>query len=174
MPLTASARAPGSSDVAEAVAQIRDASADLRKLSQNWSEYAVINAEGRAGDNTVGARRILGGVAPQAGSAAIEMAKATPLYRIDGAFNAVRKYAIDADDGSWGSNLDLDTFEDIGERLLFAIQKADGDFYSVVFAAKGTTQLTNIYRETKKQVDQGIIDFDKMLDLLKIAGAPGF
>ena len=55
------------------------------------------------------ARRVLGGVAPQRGDAAIEVAKQTPLYRIDGAFAAVRKAALNTDDG-WGAALDVEEF----------------------------------------------------------------
>ena len=43
--------------------QIVDASAALKKLRAEWSTYAVIDAEGRAG-NIDAARKILGGVAP--------------------------------------------------------------------------------------------------------------
>jgi hypothetical protein len=62
----------------EAVEQIRDASVALRGLQRDWAKYAIIDAEGRAG-NIDAARRILGGVAPQSGAAAIEVAKKTPL-----------------------------------------------------------------------------------------------
>ena len=65
-----SARTPGSEDVDEALAQIKDAAVELRKLQQNWASFAVIDAEGRAGNNVDAARRILGGVAPQRGEAA--------------------------------------------------------------------------------------------------------
>ena len=51
----------------------------------------------------------MGGVAPQRGEAAIEVAKVTPLYRIDGAFAAVRKAALKSDDG-WGAALDVEEF----------------------------------------------------------------
>lgn len=171
------ARTPGSNDLAEAVQQIRDASEDLRKLQRNWEKYAVIDKEGRSvGDATVLARRILGGVAPLAGTTAIEVAKATPLYRIDGAFNVVRKATIagwDAEVNTWVGNLDLPEFEEIAERIQFQLQKADGDFYSVQFASKGTTQISGIFKEAKAQVDQGIGDFETIIQLLKDAGAPG-
>ena len=168
------ARVPGSADITEAVQQIRDAAQDLRKLQQDWGIYATIDSEGRAGNNTAGARRILGGIAPQAGQAAIEVAKVTPLYRIDGAFSAIRKAAIDSDDvNSWGYRLDLTSFEEIAERVLFEIQKADGDFYGVSFASKGTTQINGIYTEAKAQVDRGALDLEEMIKLLKNAGAPG-
>ena len=72
----AAARTPGSEDVLEAIIQIKDAAAALRKLRSEWDQYAVIDGEGRAG-NIDAARRILGGVAPQRGDAAIEVAKAT-------------------------------------------------------------------------------------------------
>lgn len=75
---SAKARTPGSSDLQEAVEQIRDAAVALKGLQQDWSKYAIIDAEGRAG-NIDAARRILGGVAPQRGAAAIEVAKKTPL-----------------------------------------------------------------------------------------------
>ena len=64
-------------------------------------------------------------------------------------------------------------FEEVAERILFQLQKADGDFYSVQFASKGTKQITGIYKEAKEQVDQGVVDFGRMLALLKEAGAPG-
>lgn len=165
------ARAPGSTDVVEAVQQIRDAALDLRKLENDWSLYSVIDDEGRAG-STDGARRILGGIAPQAGSAAIEAAKRTPLYRIDVAFVTVRKAALE-DGNDWTDNLDLDRFEELADRILYQVQKADGNFYGVLFAAKGTKMINDIYVETKKLIEQGIKDLDEMLSLLKDAGAPG-
>jgi hypothetical protein len=166
------ARTPGSSDVNEAVEQIRDAAVELRRLQRDWATYAVIDAEGRAG-NIDAARRILGGVAPQRGEAAIEVARRTPLYRIDGAFNAVREAAIDAGAGAWPAALDLDVFDEAGERILFSLQKTDGDFYGVVFASKGSSMLTGIYKEAKGQVDRSADDFDLILRLLREAGAPG-
>jgi hypothetical protein len=168
------ARAPGSKDVAEAVEQIRDASEALRQLQHDWDQYALIDKEGRAvTDATVIARRILGGVTPLTGDGAIQMAKATPLYRIDGAFTAIRKASLDDDsDSSWAANLDLESFDEIAERIVFQVQKADGDLYSVQFAAKGTTQISGIYKEAKGQVDQGVVDSASLLLLLKDAGAP--
>jgi len=166
------ARTPGSSDVNEAVEQIRDASVELRRLQRDWATYAVIDAEGRAG-NIDAARRILGGVAPQRGEAAIEMARRTPLYRIDGAFNAVRKAAIDASAGAWLAAIDLDVFDEACERILFSLQKTDGDFYGVVFASKGSNMLAGIYKEARVQVDRSADDFDLILRLLREAGAPG-
>ena len=176
VPQVAAARAPGSTDTVEAVRQIQDAAVDLRRLQRDFYSYAVVNDEGRAvTDATVGARRILGGVAPLAGTSAIEVAKVTPLYRIDGAFNVIRKACIEGTDGDvWTDNLDLGAYEELVERILFQLQKADGDFYSVQFAAKGTKQISGIYKEAKEQVDQGVIDFDKILSLLEEANAPGF
>jgi hypothetical protein len=173
-PQAAWARAPGSKDIAEAVEQIRDASEALRQLQHDWDQYALIDKEGRAvTDATVIARRILGGVTPLAGDGAIQMAKATPLYRIDGAFTAIRKASLDDDsDSSWAANLDLESFDEIAERIVFQVQKADGDLYSVQFAAKGTTQISGIYKEAKVQVDQGVVDSAALLLLLKDAGAP--
>lgn len=168
------ARAPGSKDITEAIQQIQDASVDLQKLQRDFDKYAVIDNEGRAvTDATVGARRILGGVAPLAGDSAIEVAKATPLYRIDGAFNLIRKACLEGDDDSWGPGLDLVTFEEIAERILFELQKADGDFYSVQFASKGTKQIRGIFNEAKIQIDRGVVDFDAMLSLLAGSKAPG-
>uniref|UniRef100_A0A7S1VY35 Imelysin-like domain-containing protein n=1 Tax=Ditylum brightwellii TaxID=49249 RepID=A0A7S1VY35_9STRA len=166
------ARTPGSKDVTEAIHQIQDAAHDLQKLQKAWSQYATIDAEGRAG-STDGARRILGGIAPQSGVAAIEVAKSTPLYRIDGAFTLIRNEALGASDESWTVALDLLTFDELADRILFAIQKADGDFYSVLFASKGTKQISGIFSEAKGQIDQAILDFEKMIVLLKDAGAPG-
>lgn len=172
-PKAAFARAPGSRDLFEAVEQIRDAARDLRKLQDDWALYSVIDDEGRAG-STDGARRVLGGIAPQAGTAAIEAAKKTPLYRIDVAFVTVRKAALEGDEEEWAAaNLDLDRFEDLAERILYEIQKADGNFYSVLFAAKGTAMIRDIFVETRSLIKQGISDFDQMLGLLKEAGAPG-
>ena len=169
----AHARAPGSQDIPEAVRQIGDAAVDLKALQRDFDKYAVVDAEGRAvTDATVGARRILGGVAPLSGTAAIQVAQMTPLYRIDGAFNVIRKAALEGG-GDWGDGLDLLAFEEVAERILFQLQKADGDFYSVQFASKGTTQITGIYKEAKEQVDQGVVDFDRILLLLKEADAPG-
>ena len=44
----------------------------------------------------------LGGVPPQRGEVARLAAEATPLYRVDGAFAAIRKFALSAEDG-WGA-----------------------------------------------------------------------
>jgi hypothetical protein len=130
-PPPAKARAPGSKDIAESVTQIQDAVVALQALLQNWDQYATIDAEGRAG-STDAARRILGGIAPQAGRTAIEVAQKTPLYRMDGAFHAIRQQAaaLEEEDSSWLGALDLPRFEELVERILFALQKADGDFYS--------------------------------------------
>ena len=114
-----SARTPGSTDVTEAVEQIRDGSDALRGLAKEWATYACIDGEGRA-CNIDAARKILGGVAPQRGDAAIEVAKSTPLYRIDGAFAAVRTYALNAGDGSWGSALDVEAFVETAEDIVMA------------------------------------------------------
>lgn len=174
-PQRAHARAPGSKDVSEAVQQIRDAAIDLRKLERDWDQYSLIDNEGRAvTDATVIARRVLGGVAPLAGASAIDVAKVTPLYRIDGAFNVIRKAYIESEsDSGWTTTLDLELFEELVERILFQVQKADGDLYSVAFASKGTTQISGIYKEAKGQIDQGIVDLEKMISLLTDAGAPG-
>jgi hypothetical protein len=175
IPQIAQARAPGSKDLSEAVQQIRDASIDLRKLERDWDQFALIDQEGRAvTDATVVARRVLGGVAPLAGASAIEVAKSTPLYRIDGAFNVIRKACLESEsDSDWSSTLDQEAFEELAERILFQVQKADGDLYSVAFASKGTTQISGIYKEAKGQIDQGIVDLEKMIRLLSNAGAPG-
>lgn len=173
LPFTANARAPGSKDVSEAVTQIQDAAQDLRKLQSEWNLYTVIDQEGRTG-STDGARRILGGIAPQAGSAAIAVAKKTPLYRIDVAFKTVRNAALEGDETTaWASSLDLEKFEELADRILYETQKADGNFYSVLFAAKGTKMIQDIFEETRLLVKQGITDLDEMLVLLKDAGAPG-
>ena len=131
-PRRAVARAPGSEDVDEAIAQVKDAATALRVLRKDWEKYAVIDAEGRAG-NIDAARRVLGGVTPQRGAALAAAAEATPLYRIDGAFAALRKAALNAADGTWGSRLDLEAFVERGEDIVFALKKADDSFYSVVF-----------------------------------------
>lgn len=122
------ARTPGSSDVSEAIEQIRDARAALRGLQKGWSTYACIDGEGRA-CNIDSARKILGGVAPQRGDAAIAVAKETPLYRIDGAIAAVRNFALNAPEGSWGTALDIERFVDKGDEITFALKKADDSFY---------------------------------------------
>lgn len=67
VPAAALARTPGSDDVGEAIQQIRDADAALRRLQREWSTYACIDKEGRA-CNIDAARKILGGVAPQRGT----------------------------------------------------------------------------------------------------------
>jgi len=174
LPQSVSAREPGSTDLTETVGQIRDASGDLRTLEKNWSEYATINGEGRAG-STDGARRILGGIAPQAGAAAIETAAKTPLYRIDVAFVTVRKAVLSDDGGgeAWTSKLDLDKFEELADRIIYETKKADGNFYSVLFAQKGTKMINDIFDETRNLVRQGILDLDEMATLLDNAGAPG-
>lgn len=167
------ARAPGSKDVLASIEQIQEAAKDLRRLETNFeSDYAMIDAEGRA-QSTDGARRILGGIAPQAGSAAIDAAKNTPLYRIDVAFVTVRKTVLDGSDNEWTQDLDLDRFEELADRIVYNVQKADGNFYSVLFAMKGTSMIQDIFKETKKLVQQGIVDLEEMIQLLKTAGAPG-
>ena len=108
LPRRTSARAPGSEDVDEALAQIRDAAVALKQLRRDWSAYALIDDEGRAGDVNP-ARRILGGVAPQRGQEAFDVAIATPLYRCDKAFDAVRKAALNADSG-WLASFDIEDF----------------------------------------------------------------
>ena len=55
--------------------------------------------------------------------AAIEVAKLTPLYRIDGAFKAVRTYSLNAPDDSWGAKLDVEAFVEKGEDICFALKK---------------------------------------------------
>ena len=165
------ARTPGSEDVGEAVEQIKDGRAALVQLQQDWSTYACIDKEGRA-CNIDAARKILGGVAPQRGDAAIEVAKQTPLYRIDGAFAAVRKYSLNAADGDWGSALDIEAFVEKGEDIVFALKKTDDSFYGVVFAAKGSTMLENIYKEAKTAVDKSVSDFDEILALLRASKCP--
>ena len=169
---SAFARTPGSEDPVEAVEQIRDASLALKKLRNEWTTYAVIDAEGRAG-NIDAARKILGGVGPQRGEAAIAVAKATPLYRVDGAFAAVRKAALDAEDGSWPAEIDVENLVELGEKIAFDLQKADNDFYGVVFASKGTAQLAKIYEEAGACVDRSIANFEEVLTILRKAKAPG-
>ena len=51
--------------------------------------------------------------------------------------------------------------------------QADDSFYSVVFASKGSTQLTGLYREARGSVDRALTDFDSVLVYLREAGAPG-
>jgi len=172
VPAAALARTPGSDDVGEAIQQIRDADAALRRLQREWSTYACIDKEGRA-CNIDAARKILGGVAPQRGDAAIAVAKETPLYRIDGAFAAVRKFALSADGDSWGGALDVTEFVERGEEVVFALKKVDDSFYGVVFASKGTTQLERLYAEAKQSVDRTVADLDFMLQMLREVQAPG-
>ncbi len=177
-PLTASARAPGSKDICASILQIRDASTSLQTLLQpsNWDQYTVVDGEGRAG-STDGARRILGGIAPQGGSRAIDVAKNTPLYRIDVAFVTVRKYVLEGgsdndDDRSWTDSLDLERFEELADRVVYNVSKSDGNFYSVLFAMKGGKMIEDIFVETRGLVEQGVGDLDEMIGLLKSAGAP--
>eukprot|EP00980_Cylindrotheca_fusiformis_P029861 scaffold23975_cov132-Cylindrotheca_fusiformis.AAC.2 len=169
----ATARVPGSKDVVASIQQIQDAAKDLKLLEDNYStEYAVIDAEGRA-ESTDAARRLLGGIAPQAGTAAMDAAQNTPLYRIDVAFVTVRKTVLDDDEMEWTQKLDLDRFEELADRIIYATQKADGNFYSVLFAMKGTTMIEDIFKETKQLIHQSIVDLEEMIQLLKDAGAPG-
>ncbi|CAJ1954154.1 unnamed protein product [Cylindrotheca closterium] len=176
-PDSSSARAPGSNDVGASIQQIQDGALSLKMLLNNWSDYASIDSEGRA-RSTDGARRILGGIAPQAGAAAIDAAKNTPLYRIDVAFVTVRKAVLEGSnkndpDTAWRDKFDLERFEELADRVIYGTQKADGNFYSVLFAMKGTTMIADIFVETKKLVQQGIDDLDSMASLLREAGAPG-
>ena len=170
-PTAAQSRTPGSTDLQEALQQIRDGRAALRDLQRDWKTYACIDDEGRACNIDV-ARKILGGVAPQRGDAAIEVAKKTPLYRIDGAFTAVRKAALVADEDSWVRKLDLETFVDKAEEIVFALKKTDDSFYSVVFASKGSSMLEKIYGEAKQSVDRALDDMSQILALMEQAGAP--
>ena len=172
LPRRACARAPGSEDVGEALAQIRDAAVALKSLRRDWASYALIDAEGRAGDVNP-ARRILGGVAPQRGQEAFDVAIATPLYRCDKAFDAVRKAALNADSGSWLTSFDIEDFVERSDDIARALKKADDAFYSVTFASKGSGQLTAIYDDAKAGVDLALREFDAILGLLAIAGAPG-
>ena len=172
LPRRACARAPGSEDVDEALAQIRDAAVALKSLRRDWASYALIDAEGRAGDVNP-ARRILGGVAPQRGQEAYDVAIATPLYRCDKAFDAVRKAALNADSGSWLTSFDIEDFVERSDDIARALKKADDAFYSVTFASKGSGQLTAIYDDAKAGVDLALREFDAVLGLLNSAGAPG-
>ena len=172
LPRRACARAPGSEDVDEALAQIRDAAVALKALRRDWASYALIDAEGRAGDVNP-ARRILGGVAPQRGQEAFDVAIATPLYRCDKAFDAVRKAALNADSGSWLTSFDIEDFVERSDDVARALKKADDAFYSVTFASKGSGQLTAIYDDAKAGVDLALREFDAVLGLLDRAGAPG-
>ena len=171
LPRRACARAPGSEDVDEALAQIRDAAVALKALRRDWTSYALIDAEGRAGDVNP-ARRILGGVAPQRGQEAFDVAIATPLYRCDKAFDAVRKAALNADSG-WLTSFDIEDFVERSDDIARALKKADDAFYSVTFASKGSGQLTAIYDDAKAGVDLALREFDAVLGLLARAGAPG-
>jgi hypothetical protein len=172
--LVAHARAPGSTDVRASVQQVLDARSQLKSsLLDHWSDYASIDDEGRA-RSTDDARRVLGGITPQAGSAAIDAAQNTPLYRLDVAFVSIRKAVLDGDDGTWTDHVDLDRFEELADRITYAVSKADGNFYSVLFAMKGTTMIKDIFVETKTLIQQTIVDLDAMIALLRDAGAPGF
>ena len=171
-PPRARAREPGSEDVDEALAQIRDAAVALKSLRRDWASYALIDAEGRAGDVNP-ARRIFGGVAPQRGQEAYDVAIATPLYRCDKAFDAVRKAALNADSGSWLTSFDIEDFVERSDDISRALKKADDAFYSVTFASKGSGQLTAIYDDAKAGVDLALREFDAVLGLLASAGAPG-
>ena len=104
--------------------------------------------------------------------AAIAVAKVTPLYRIDGAFAAVRKGALNAPEDSWAADLDIEAFVEAGETVVFALKKADDTFYGVVFASKGSSQLQKLYDEARASVDAGIAGFDEALRLLRSARAP--
>eukprot|EP00547_Thalassionema_nitzschioides_P008085 CAMPEP_0194224056 /NCGR_PEP_ID=MMETSP0156-20130528/36560_1 /TAXON_ID=33649 /ORGANISM="Thalassionema nitzschioides, Strain L26-B" /LENGTH=214 /DNA_ID=CAMNT_0038955443 /DNA_START=20 /DNA_END=661 /DNA_ORIENTATION=+ len=164
------ARTPGSKDLSASIEQIQNAVSDLKQLEKDWSMYAIIDAEGRAG-STDGARRILGGIAPQAGSEAIDAAKKTPLYRIDIAFVTVRKAVLEDNNSSgWTTTFDLERYEELADRIIYETQKADGNFYGVLFAAKGTKMINDIFLETKSLVKQGIVDLEEMVLLLKDAG----
>lgn len=166
----ATARVPGSENVGEAVEQIIAGRESLVKLQKEWATYACVDKEGRA-CNIDAARKILGGVAPQRGEAAIEVAKVTPLYRIDNAFAAVRKFSLNDEDG-WGSKLDVEAFVEKSDDVVFALKKTDDSFYGVVFASKGSTMIEGIYAEAKKAVDKSVVDLDTLLAQLKDVGCP--
>jgi len=110
------------------------------------------------------------------GAAAIESATKTPLYRIDVAFVTIRKAALE-EDGSdalkWAADLDLERFEELADRVVYETQKADGNFYGVLFAQKGTKMIEDIFGETRGLVRQGVVDLEEMMKLLSDARAPG-
>ena len=54
-----------------------------------------------------------------------------------------------------------------------SLKKADDSFYGVVFASKGSTQLSKLYDEAGSAVDSALSDFDRILGFLRVAGAPG-
>ena len=101
------------------------------------------------------------------------MAKLTPLYRIDGAFAAVRKCVLNSDDSSWASSIDIEEFVELGEEIVRSLKKVDDSFYGVVFASKGSVMLEKIYAEAKQSVDASVVNFETMLGLLRAAKAPG-
>ena len=131
-----------------------------------------------SGRNTYNTHRLLGGIAPQSGPAAIAAATQTPLYRIDVAFVRVRKTVLDRVSGpttataaasSWEDTFDLDRFEVLADRIVYNVSKCDGNFYSVLFAMKGAKMIEEIFHETKTLVTQSIDDMDEMLLLLQDA-----
>ena len=82
------------------------------------------------------------------------MAQVTPLYRIDGAFNASRyRQRLGPGEATWGGNLDFAEKLQRGEDIVFALKKVDDSFYGVVFASKGSTMIENIYKEALSSVD---------------------
>ena len=161
LPLPAAARRPGDESIDASVAQIRDAAESLRVLRANWAMYAVIDQEGRAGDVDA-ARRVLGGVGPQAGEAASRAADATPLYGLEGAFRAVRKAAL-RDEIELA---DLEEFVELGDAITSSVQEADDRFYSCMFAPGGSSQVGGIYDKARGSVDRALRDFEKVLAML--------
>jgi hypothetical protein len=157
-PLPAFARAPGSRDVEASLAQLQEASAALLTLRREWADYTVIDKEGRAGD-VDRARRILGGVNPQ------NLPNPSPLYKLDGAFRAVQDAAID---GAFQplSELEVEEFAEVGERIVDAVRKADYQFYGCAFAPGGTKQIQGLYDQAGEFVDRAIDDFASISKLL--------
>ena len=69
--------------------------------------------------------------------------------------------------------MDVEKFEDLAEKIVSGLQKADGHFYGVLFVQKGTRRIEAIFTESKMLVKQGVVDLDELIGLLKDAGAPG-
>lgn len=164
-PAFVSARMPGANDVESSLSQIKEGFVTLKQLQKDWNEYTTIDKEGRAGD-VDRARRILGGVSKQ------NEPSTSPLYKLEGAFAAIRKASLAADEDSKDAlerqlaAMDVEEFVEATEIIAYNLQKADYQFYSCAFAPGGTRQVQELYDSSRVFVDRSVIEYAKVLSLL--------
>ena len=96
-----------------------------------------------------------------------------PIYELGDETGLHRCVPAELGTRPWGARLDIEAFVETGERINFALKKADDSFYGVVFASKGSSQLAGLYSEARKSVNEALRDFDELVGFLRQAGAPG-